>query len=576
MFKLSKLKLNTIKGECTYIIKDFAYIYGKHDKGKTVFLDIIDYMMGDSKFSISNKQATIGINSIELVLESENRQLCLCRDEKNFYYKQSLDDEKYIRVVGIDAYKDKILDFILNGNYEIVDDYKKLTEKNIGYRSLSLFNYLPESGVADITNVFPKSKEIGELINIRSIILYIFNKENVLKITKLKEENERLEKELLIIREKTDGSLYCEKTIRENMAKLSLDNSNAIGELKREFEKYQKSLLINDKTLKNKDLIYLIKASQKLSEEIKYQLFLEEQSKHEIKNVTKTNRLLEMLTGILTEDRDNSFIVESLKSDIIKNKNDITLLNKKDYKKSISNLKEKKLEIDRQIEQINNGLDKLSYNEKIKIINVLDNAFLNYKSNNYNEQIEDIEKQIKENNKIINSLSNSFNDKSISQFNTLVTNIYKKFNSLEFVKADLSINGFELNFNPSKISVSATAIKKDKEGNDIEVNYMPGSKARMTLWQLVTYLAMSKFIKQNFNGMPFAEYIAIDAVIQEFSDEKQPTKEMINVIKEFVKDNEIQVIISGAINPQELDIKDNTVDISMGLNPAFKRIDIKD
>lgn len=207
------------------------------------------------------------------------------------------------------------------------------------------------------------------------------------------------------------------------------------------------------------------------------------------------------------------------------------------------------MEIDRQIEQINNGLDKLSYNEKIKIINVLDNAFLNYKSNNYDEQIEDIEKQIKENSKIINSLSNSFNNKSISQFNFLVTNIYKKFNSLEFVKADLSINGFELNFNPSKISVSATAIKKDKEGNDIEVNYIPWSKARMTLWQLVTYLAMSKFIKQNFNGMPFAEYIAIDAVVQEFSDEKQPTKEMINVIKEFVKDNEIQVIISGAINP---------------------------
>ena len=39
--------------------------------------------------------------------------------------------------------------------------------------------------------------------------------------------------------------------------------------------------------MKVEDLIYLIKASQTLSEEIKYQIFLEEQSKHEIKNVTK-------------------------------------------------------------------------------------------------------------------------------------------------------------------------------------------------------------------------------------------------------------------------------------------------
>lgn len=573
MFKISKIILNTCKGIKVYSLEDFSYVYGKHDKGKTVFLDIIDYMMGDSQFSVYNKQATTGINSIELILECDKRQLCLCRDEKNFYYKLNEEDEKYIRLVSIDTYKDKILGFILNGDYTTVDDYKKLTEKNIGYRSLSLFNYLPESGIGDITNVFPKSKEIGEMINIRSIMLYIFNKENVLKITKLKEENESLEKQIISLREKNDGSLYCEKIIRENMARLSLGNSDCIEELKKAFEEYKRTHTLNDKVLKNKDLIYLIKASQMLSEEIKYQSFLEEQSKHEIKNTNRTNRLLEMLTGILTENENNLMIVESLKEDILKNKNDIALLNSKDYKKSIANLKEKKLDIDRQIEFINNGLDKLSFDEKIKIINVLEDAFLNYKPNSYDDMIKNIEKKIKENNKSINILNNSFNQKTLNEFNILLTNVYKKFNSLDIVKDDMKISGFKLKFNPSKISVSATEIKKDKEDNDIEVSYMPGSKARMTLWQLVTYLTMGLFIKQNFKCMPFAEYIAIDAVIQEFADDKLPTKDIINTIKDIVKDVSIQVIISGAIEPyNDLGLSnENIVDIRNGLNPAYSK-----
>lgn len=549
----------------------FSYIYGSHDRGKTVFLDIIDYMMGDSHFTISNKQALIGVESIELMIEAEARELWLCREDKNFYYKINEKDERYIRVAGIDAYKKKIQDFILNGNYKIVDEYKNLTDKNIGFRSLSLFNYLPETGVADIMNVFPKSKEIGELLNIRSIILYIFNKENVSKITQLKSENEDLHKQLLDLRERNDGSLYCERIIRENMAKLSFDSSNSIVDLKIQFEDYKKSLLINDKQLNNRDLIYLIKASQILSEEIKYQKFLEEQSNYEIKNTTNTNRLLEMLTSILIENKNNTEIINNLRDDVLKNKKDIEILSKKDYKKSIENLIEKKTEIDRQVSLINNGLDKMSFDEKIKVINILDEAFLNYKPNNYDEQIKLIEKKIQENNKNIQLLSNSFNQRSINNFNNLINSIYKKFIGVEFVKADLSKNGFQLKFNPFKISISANIKEKNKEGDSIEINYIPGSKARMTLWQLVTYMGMLLYLKENFDSIPFAKYIEVDAVIQEFADNNQPTKEIIDVIKTFAIEKELQIIISGAVNPRTLDLKDEQlVDIDSGLNPAYK------
>ena len=570
MFKLSKLILKTNKGDREILLNNFSYIYGRHDRGKTVFLDVIDFMMGDSEYNYANKQAMRGVNSIELRMEIDKRCLWLCRDEKNFFYKLSDEDQRYIRVINIEEYKEKILSFIIADNYDVLDDYKALTGKNISYRSLSLFNYLPESGIADITNVFPKSKEIGELLNIKSIMLYIFNKENVLRITKLKTENARLEKEIKELRQPNDGSIYCEKIIRENMSKLSLNNTDSILKLKEQFKEYQKTLSLKKEEVKNKDLLYLIKASQLLAEEIKYQMFLEEQSKYETKDLDNSNKLLEMLSGILIKNDDNKEVVNILKQDILRNKQDILFLNGKDYKKSLENLKLRKAGIDKQIGQINRGLDKYSYDDKMKIINILDNAFQNYRADNLEEKIKEKEKTIQENNKTINTLSNGFNQKTLNSFNVLLTNIYKKFDKLEFVKKDLQKESFQLRFNPAKVSVSAIEVKRDDDGNSVEVAYVPGSKARMTLWQLATYMAMCVFIKNNFNGMPFAQYICVDAVVQEFVDEKEPTNEIIDCMKDFVEKNEMQMIIVGALDPIKLNLSsDQYVNIDNGLNPAF-------
>ncbi len=570
MFKLSKLILRTNREDREILFDNFSYVYGSHDRGKTVLLDLIDYMMGDSDFNYSIMPAMKGVNSLELKIELEDKCLWLCRTSKDFYYKLSDGDKSFIRVISINDYKDKILSFLLCDDLQVLEDYKILTGKNIGYRSLSLFNYLPESGVGDITNVFPKSKEIGELLNIKSIMLYIFNKNNVDKIMKLKKRNELLQSEIKELRLLNDGSIFSEKTIRENMLKLSLKNSDSILELREIFYEYKKTLQLEKKSTTNKDLIYLIKASQTLAEEIKYQLFLQEQSKHEVKNINISNRLLEMLKNIVIKKEEYKDIVKILERDILNNKQDILILDSKDYKKSIENLKNKKMEIDQQIDIINTGLDKFTYDEKIRIVNILDNAFQHYNNDNNEKKIEDKEKEIQDNLKTINTLSNTFNEKTIKEFNTLLTDIYRNFKQIDFVASDLSKEKFELRFNPAKISVFAIETKKNKDGNEQEVTYVPGSKARMTLWQLSTYIAMGIFIKLNFEGMPFAEYIAIDAVIQEFAENVDQTNLIVETVKKLAKENSIQIIMTGAFNCAELKLEPNeVVNIDAGLNPAF-------
>lgn len=433
-----------------------------------------------------------------------------------------------------------------------------------------LINYLPENGVGDITNVFPKSKEIGELLNIKSIMLYIFNKENVQKITKMKEENEKLQAEIKELRLTNDGSAFSEKIIRENMSKLSFESTDSIQEMKDKFLQYKKTLQSDNKSVKNKDLLYLVKASQILAEEIKYQMFLQKQAKYESDNIKKSNKLLEMLNTILSKNDSNREIINILKKDIQDNDKDISLLNIKDYETSLHNLKAKKEEIDKQINIINTGLDKFTYDEKIKIVNILDNAFQNYNENNIDRQIEQKSEKIQANNKEINMLNNMVDANTLKRFNDLLTNTYKLFNEIQLVKNDFSKDNFKLIFNPAKVSVYAVITEKDKEGNNKEKIYMPGSKARMTLWQLSTYLTMAKFIKNNFKGMPFAEYLCIDAVIQEFVDDKLPTNVVINCVKNFALKNEIQIIMSGALNTQNLNINQNElVNIDQGLNPWF-------
>ena len=82
---------------------------------------------------------------------------------------------------------------------------------------------------------------------------------------------------------------------------------------------------------------------------------------------------------------------------------------------------------------------------------------------------------------------------------------------------------------------------------------------------------MCVFLKSNFEGMPFAPYLAIDAVVQEFSDTKTDIQQIIKVIKNFAYENESQIVISGAVFYEELDlnIEAEVVDINNGLNPAF-------
>lgn len=98
------------------------------------------------------------------------------------------------------------------------------------------------------------------------------------------------------------------------------------------------------------------------------------------------------------------------------------------------------------------------------------------------------------------------------------------------------------------------------EGSEMEriVEFVPGSKARLTCWQIITYIGVHLYIRKNFSSIALLPLIVVDGINEPFDDKFSFAYEHLS---KLCNDNGIQLIVMSTERTGE-----HIFDISSGLN----------
>ena len=121
-------------------------------------------------------------------------------------------------------------------------------------------------------------------------------------------------------------------------------------------------------------------------------------------------------------------------------------------------------------------------------------------------------------------------------------------------------------YNP--VSGGIYAEKNNEKGE--KETYIPGSMAIETAWQILAYMAMFKFLGNNFKGLPILPVILMDAIEQPFVD--QNITEFYKLLKKLSEEIVIQLIIFSKNNSDAFDDADKINLNIKGLNPFINKI----
>ena len=105
-------------------------------------------------------------------------------------------------------------------------------------------------------------------------------------------------------------------------------------------------------------------------------------------------------------------------------------------------------------------------------------------------------------------------------------------------------------------------IINDKE---IKIDYLPGSKARQSCWQILSYIGLMRFIKNTRNTLPLMPMLLIDGINEPFINDDFEI--VFKGIAKICKKLNIQLIVTSTYKYVE---ENHFVDLSNGLNSKHK------
>lgn len=516
MFKIEELTLFNNNGKSkTYKFFENTFIFGPNNIGKTVFTKTLDYVLGSSKEKL-NHEGLDNITSVELAISS-NDKICLWvkrSTDGTFAYRRSKNSE--YSITDLEGYKSEInailLDDVCSEHY--IDVYKMVFNENISFRAVNFLNYIEEKGLGDLNTIFTKAREIQHQIRITNIMKFFFNYKNIeeiynkkVQLKELEDKKKQLEPAYQEYKKSTD-------IIQEMFLDLQIKYSKDFSKLNKEFNKFKANFYRQEPT-ESPDIIYAAKNSLSLAEEIKLYTFL----KNQAKTITKRNENIVRMLNILKMITIKSPKYEQYTKrivDIIDEINDNeVLLNVTDYTKSIRNIRKEKKEFDKMIEEYKAQARELNYDTVLKKIGIIERCLFIMKSQINESDIRKIDKDIDNLKKSIQTLENDFNKKGIEKFNKDLMEQYFQNNNLSYVEEDKEKKGFSIEFRP--ISTSLVTSYESYDDKKLRT-YIPGSMARQTHLQILTYLCMFKYLKQEFKGFCFMPLLIIDSAGQPFDD----------------------------------------------------------
>ncbi len=570
MFRLNELAIYSNGVEQKKIaFGSITYIYGDNKRGKTLILRLIDFVLSSSdNFLVNNPQGLEGIDAASLDVQTDNGKIVFLRNIANsFFYK--LDGGDFLQVQK-ENYDNMISSFLCKPANETLENYKKIFGERLSFRALTFINFLEENGIGNLARVFTATSQIKHFYRAPEIFQFAFEQEKVKRLIDLEKQLETKEKELKTVSRKSIELDFYTTSLQSLFRKYSISYSNEMSQNLVRIKEFSNTFSSPSKS-SDDDLNYLLFQSNELSNQIRAQKELENQSNKIVGRMEKF--------GVLAEDIKNIFEGSQYASDYLAEIDKIlkeddyskTILSLKDYNETIKSLKKAKKEFDERIQTIRNNLSDKTVEEKRLDVSVMIDLCKRIESQpkiNDSKVIESemasIKERIKSTKKEIRS--------AFETLNSSITTKYINTNNSVLIDEEKSKSHFKIVFDYKTIS----SYGEYRDSDNRTKTFLPGSSAKMAYWQLCIYLETIKYFKNNLPQMPLLNLLVADGVNQPFDDigDKENYLTALNSIIQSCEEFGLQAIIISTDKTDEIERKMNEVgvfyDIGTGLNPLHK------
>ena len=420
-----------------------------------------------------------------------------------------------------------------------------------------------------------KQKDAAVLLNTAEDVCVMLNEEDHIRIQVLKpglelesalSDAEKIDEEMKEIEEKNAQYLFLVKNTKKIFELVGMHWCDDIRENKERFLNF-KEMFVHNESVPKEDIVCLQRAALSLKEKIKTYEILKNQTIYLKDRNDKIDYVLGFLKGIAEQEEQYSDYADSIEQILIKHKRDGEIISFFDYNEAIKQIKKELDTVEQKIKRIELSAAVQNYENTLKYIGALETNFDSIdeyvdvsKYDSLNAKRKQLIDKIKEKKK-------SMSQRLINEFNDYLTKIYLESDlTSKFALQDKEHDELKICYNP--VSGGIYAEKNNEKGE--KETYIPGSMARETAWQILAYMAMFKFLNDNFKGLPVLPVILMDAIEQPFVD--QNITEFYNLLKKLSEEIGIQLII---FSKNDSDAFDEAEKINLnieGLNPFINKI----
>lgn len=562
MFRLESIQFNNGNDKQIYTFTAHTFVWGPNTVGKTALTKAIDFILGSS--DQLSYQGLDNIDSMEALLTNESTNLWVGRTiDGRFFYKRTRESD--FTEVSQDVYKDNICLMICpTPNTRFTDVYHRVFEERPTFRSFNFLNFIDEKGLGDLSIVFTKAKEFKHQIRIQNIMGFFFNYENIEQIYEKELRLEQVQEELSV-----SEKSYLEYTrsiyqLKKIFSELQLPYLNNFTEDFKTFQAFKTNYTRKSKST-SKDLIYLTKASFSLAEEIKMYTFMKNQSVNMVERRERIKRLLTIMYTITGDHPEYEEYVQMITGTIRGIEEENLILSLTDYGKAIKDINAEKEKLDIQIAQLRAQASELPYEVAIKKVGLLEHIFAVISREVDAGKIAQLQNEAAQLKKEIKNLKTAFDQSKIKRFNSQLTELYTENElKVKHLEEDRKEIDFSLEFDPFRLCLFASKVEDDRV-----THFTPGSMTRQTHLQMLIYLNMFRYLKENFSDFICLPLLIIDSANQPMGIDV--FKEVYPTIVALADEFGVQTIFMSKDRLEDIPEED-FINISSGLNKFHKKV----
>ncbi len=558
MFKITEMTFyNNLEQTYTYeFVSGVNYFKGENNSGKTVFYNLIDYMLGSSK-EIKNEDWYKNVKKITIKICNNGISYILTRTknkDENYFTVEGTTNFESMQSISYREYKIR-LENIFTPNESLLNKIKIFTGQELTYRTFTIFNFLGEKRQGNIQDFLDKGRDIEYSVKLPSLLNFIFNK-NLKRIFELETELEKLEKEVKKLESKKNQYDFVAKEINNNIIILNLNiqyNGKNAEIVKQRLEEYKlmecdtKSIVTNTKNTTELSLML-----ESIDEQLKtYQSY-----KQGIKNIEKESnnrkKLLTALDNILKSNNEYDYLFDSIKKLLNELNTTISFSQSSICDKTIDTLQKQRELIKNEIKKNDSKFKLYSIKEKEKAVILLEN----YLKQNIVDSNEELAEKLLKIKSIKEELLELKNKDDLTKINSLSTHITSLYNSAkdvsDFVKIDTDKSKFQIKYlkkgnilqpKIEEIQVVEKGENREKIQQYVLTNYYTGSMARHTLIQICGYFGFLKLLIED-GEYPLIPMFVGDHLSKPFDEKNINALGAVlnNAIQDIGKDN-IQIFL---------------------------------